>query len=309
MAQNFLGGILGGVQAPANALAGQPVTYGNVLNTAGMAQFGGGSMARPAPAAFASKAEKMYDLPTKSVPGEAYDGSLGGLYSRGLDSEGRPLVARHVVGRTEDRVGEQSLSAQALAETSQRLAGSDVEAVQKSRLPTGSIGAVSIDRRSGRPYDPRVWSGLDPANYDRASRHEVGHIIDTIAGAIPADGLVRDELSGLYDRGLNRGWRPGRKPETTPKSDGYTAEQAPREYMAEALRHYMTAPDTFKALAPKTAARIREYVNAHPEISPIIQFNANAAPLLGGAVLSAGGQNALGGQTMPQGQTNFLGMR
>jgi len=49
--------------------------------------------------------------------------------------------------------------------------------------------------------------------------------------------------------------------------------------MGEAIRAYMANPNYLKSVAPRFAARIREYVNAHPELSKIIQFNA-----LGGAV-------------------------
>jgi hypothetical protein len=60
----------------------------------------------------------------------------------------------------------------------------------------------------------------------------------------------------------------------TPQRRGYDSENAPREYMAEAIRAYMTDPNYLKTVAPKTAAAIRAAVNAHPTLSKIIQFNA-----------------------------------
>ena len=60
----------------------------------------------------------------------------------------------------------------------------------------------------------------------------------------------------------------------TPQRHGYDSEEVPREYMAEAIRAYMTDPNYFKTVAPKTAAAIRAKVNAHPTLSKIIQFNA-----------------------------------
>lgn len=59
----------------------------------------------------------------------------------------------------------------------------------------------------------------------------------------------------------------------------------PREYIAEASRAYMVDPNWLKTVAPKTAARIREYVNSHPELSKIIQFNSLAAASIGGSSL------------------------
>jgi hypothetical protein len=50
--------------------------------------------------------------------------------------------------------------------------------------------------------------------------------------------------------------------------------------MADAIRAYMADPNYLKTVAPKTAARIREFVNENPRLSKIIQFNS----LAGGAV-------------------------
>lgn len=47
--------------------------------------------------------------------------------------------------------------------------------------------------------------------------------------------------------------------------------------MAEAIRAYLANPNYLKTVAPDVAARIRSSVNANPELSPHIQFNANGA--------------------------------
>ena len=109
--------------------------------------------------------------------------------------------------------------------------------------------------------------------------HELGHVIEEIAGQIPTKGLS-DELKGVYNS-LNNPNRarggldaaPTARP-MTPQRRGYDSENVPREYMAEAIRAYMTDPNYFKTVAPKTAAAIRAKVNAHPTLSKIIQFNA-----------------------------------
>ncbi len=44
----------------------------------------------------------------------------------------------------------------------------------------------------------------------------------------------------------------------------------------------MTNPNYLKTVAPKTAERIREYVNKHPHVSKIIQFNALAGVIVSG---------------------------
>lgn len=63
---------------------------------------------------------------------------------------------------------------------------------------------------------------------------------------------------------------------------GYTADQAPSELMAEAIRAYMADPNYLKTVAPKTSAAIRAAVNGNPKLAPIIQFNS-MAPWLAGA--------------------------
>ena len=50
----------------------------------------------------------------------------------------------------------------------------------------------------------------------------------------------------------------------------------------EAIRAYMTDPNYLKTVAPKTAARIREFVNSHPTLSKNIQFNSLAGPIASG---------------------------
>ncbi len=54
---------------------------------------------------------------------------------------------------------------------------------------------------------------------------------------------------------------------------GYKGDDIKRELMTEAIRAYLTNPNYLKTVAPKTAARIREYANTNPKISKFVQFN------------------------------------
>ncbi|MBS1256729.1 MAG: hypothetical protein MAG581_02555 [Deltaproteobacteria bacterium] len=67
---------------------------------------------------------------------------------------------------------------------------------------------------------------------------------------------------------------------------GYPKKKAPRELFAEAIRAYMVDPNYLKTVAPKVAKRIRKYVNTHPELKNIIQFNV-LAPVAVTGLLSA----------------------
>ena len=45
----------------------------------------------------------------------------------------------------------------------------------------------------------------------------------------------------------------------------FVGDDISREYVAEAIRAYMADPNYIKTVAPKTAARIREFVNSNPD--------------------------------------------
>ena len=100
-------------------------------------------------------------------------------------------------------------------------------------------------------------------------------MIDDLAGKIPTAGLS-NELRPLHNT-LNTGQERGRNL-TGPQHFGYGDDDIPREYIAEAIRAYMADPNYTKTVAPKTAARIREFVNSHPRLNKVIQFNSVAVP-------------------------------
>lgn len=164
----------GAISAPGNALSGQPVSLGDVLDTAGLiSMVGAGMFAGSSPKSLASRAANLYDLPTASEVGDA----LGRSGARGLDLEGRSLVARHVVGRAEGRVGDQSLHPAVLDEIAERYAGGAFAPVPKSAIPRGAVGAVDVSRR-GSLENPRIAADLLLEQAQRVMAHEAGHIID-----------------------------------------------------------------------------------------------------------------------------------
>lgn len=64
---------------------------------------------------------------------------------------------------------------------------------------------------------------------------------------------------------------------TTPHAFGYGGgPRAESEYVAEGFRAYMSNPNYLKSVAPKFAARVREFVNNNPRLRDIIQFNMQA---------------------------------
>jgi len=128
-------------------------------------------------------------------------------------------------------------------------------------------------------YNIYTNNKLPPRQIPIATAHEVAHAIDTFAGTIPTTGLSK-ELGPLYNTMVTGQER--KTALTRPTDIGYSADDAPREQMAEAIRAYMTNPNYLKAVAPDTAERIRAAVNANPRLARIIQFNS-AAGLAAGA--------------------------
>lgn len=256
--------------APGRAAAGEPITYGDAIDTIGL--IGGGGMAKGtiyAPETLASRRATLYNLPTDAEVGNA----LGRTGAGGVDLEGRPLVARYVVGGAPERIREQSLPAEAIAEIVQGQTGRGIEIVPQVASGRGDVGSLVTNRFTGEPVRVEVKKGLTPVQTERVAAHETGHLVDTVAGDIPTKGLI-DEVEALYHYGIEGVDRARNR--TLPKHLGYGREDIPREYMAEAVRQYMAAPDTMKARYPKTAAMIRKWVNENPRLMGMIQFNSLA---------------------------------
>ncbi len=128
----------------------------------------------------------------------------------------------------------------------------------------------AVFRRGGSPDYIAVSNALKPEQSARVAAHEIGHVIDKTVDEIPISG-INDELRTIYND-LNNPQSYGKK--FGPEQHRYKGDNIQRELMAEAIRAYMTDPNYLKTVAPKTAARIRKYVNNHPRLKDIIQFNS-----------------------------------
>lgn len=237
---------------------------------------------------FSSKNPQIFDpKPTAQRP--FYDDYPQGIGrpdgSRiALDIDGRPLSAQYIAGR---RVGGGVDEGIARVDAN-RIA--DALGIQRySAARTGPDLKGDAGRYIGGP-DRRLFvdQSLQGDQSARVFEHELGHGIDDLAfgvlgpggSRIPTKGLSK-ELGRVYEDLNTAGWfKPGRG--MTPKGQGYAANQIDAELMAEAVRAYMRDPNYLKTVAPNTAARIREYVNANQNLNKTIQFNSTAsAGLLG----------------------------
>lgn len=208
------------------------------------------------------------------------------------DIGGRMLAAEYIAGRRLVGADDVPLQSAEIRSIGEKATGRSIEAApQGAGRGAGYLRLTPITRQ---PEQIFLSNKLSPTQADSVLGHEVGHVIDQIAGEIPTKGLSR-ELDPMYDA-LNTG-RERTKNFTKPQHLGYSGDEIPREQMADAIRAYMTDPNYIKTVAPKTAARIREYVNTHPKLKDIIQFNSLAAA--GGAgALAMGGADQAEAQTM-----------
>jgi hypothetical protein len=226
----------------------------------------------------ASRSAGLYDPPAKAPrPFEAdYPNAEGVANEAGQlvkDIEGRPLGAEFIVGRRElGGADEPLLAPGVLAEeygipverVPARRIGGDAGRLVMGRVPetAASSARIAVDR------------SLSAAASDRVIAHEVGHLIDELAGRIDTSGL-NIELRQIYNT-LNTGEERARHL-TGPQHWGYRGEDISLELMAEAIRAYLADPNYIKTVAPKTAARIRAAVNEHPRLREHIQFNVQGA--------------------------------
>jgi hypothetical protein len=195
------------------------------------------------------------------------------------DIEGRPLRAPFVAGR--GRVeGPEGLSPILIQRVGEYAMQNPVDKVPSSRLGQGILGRTGFFL--GYPWSIEVLDSLPKEQMERVTAHEVGHAIDALANQIPTKGIEK-ELNFNYSALITGEER--NHDLAKPRDYGYrTKHLSDREKIAEAIRAYMVDPNYLKTVAPKTAARIREYVYKSKELSKIIQFNSLAA---GGALALA----------------------
>lgn len=229
----------------------------------------------------------------------------GGASSAGperlrLDIDGRPLVARTVVGRRTVGGADEAITPEELDAGATAILGAPLKSLPEGSRRGGEVGEFTVGRGSAGPVRSiALLASLGAAARHRVLAHETGHLIDDVVGktigsdefgdirAIPQSGL-QEELRRIY-HDLNgpasrRGKETARRLQTGPEVYGYPGDEFPAEYMAEAFRAYLTDPNYIKTVAPKTAQRIRAYVNANPSLNRIIQFNSLLPAAAGGGI-------------------------
>lgn len=219
------------------------------------------------------------------------------------DIDGRPLASGPIAGRRTVGGDDEALGHPHALDAAAAL-GVPVTASRVDALPRSTVGLLDWMRGRWEPgaVPPahagatiRYAQNLQAAQAERVISHEVGHLVDRIAGFVKQDGL-NSELARLYSELNTRGWVSKWQKGAKPQDFQYVGDDVKRELMAEAIHAYRTNPNYIKTIAPKTAAAIRAAVNPNTLLNKTIQFNsfspAASAGLLG-AGLFADDTNAL----------------
>lgn len=249
-----------------------------------------GAMAQRNAGFQASKSPNILDA--KPVPQRPFSDDYPNLGTGGGHGGGRlavdvdgnpPSPTAFVAGRRVGGMVDEGLLPEDRARATELLGISRAQAPRSGPALGGDFGRYTHhDRRL------TVDQSLPPEQADRVFSHELAHAIEkhTFGKAIPTTGLKK-ELAQIYSD-QNTGWYvPKGKIGATPASFGYKGADTDGELIAEAIRAYMRDPNYMKTVAPKTAARIREYVNRNPNLMDIIQFNTVAPAAVGLGLLGA----------------------
>jgi hypothetical protein len=199
------------------------------------------------------------------------------------DMEGRKLGAKNIFGRQALNGPDVGATAEQVETIGEDLSGNKIRLVPRQSI-NGAHGVSRFDAETGKPTQIEIADDLPQPERQMVTGHEVGHFIEEAAGQISTKDLD-DELRFIY--GTTATGKESRPPRVGPEKY-YTGEEIPRELMTEAIRTYMVNPNWIKTVAPRTAARIRHWVNTHPELSKIVQFNSLAAGVGG---IALGGQS------------------
>ncbi len=203
-----------------------------------------------------------------------------------FDIEGRPLRANFIAGRRFADKPDVPLSADEIRQAIDQLPIRYAETPGipiKGKVNEGVVGLYQgYPSGRGPAGNMFVKSTLSPEDRDLTRAHEFGHVIDHFTGILSKKLTDQEiaELRKVYTT-LRAGPRKTLYPQ--PEDFGYPENQVNRELVAEGVRAYLTNPNYFKMVAPRTAAKIREAASRKRSLKRVIQFNSLGAAGLVGA--------------------------
>jgi hypothetical protein len=293
---NQAAGLLGqvaGLVAPSALAAKAPQVAGGLL--ALIDDLRGGSRAMRSAAetplesvTYTSANGKMNDL--GDVPQrpfhDDYPGTVRGDVGQPLESDidgrfidpGATVAGRRTVGGPDS-----PLSPGEVDDLLTRLGVDWKGAPRSSAALQGDSGRYVRGPGKGGQVSRNIWYAADlpREQAQQIIRHELGHAAEDMSfgQVMPTDG-IKKELRSIYEQSVTPGnFKPGRG--LTPESFGYSGPKVDSELFAEAFRNYISNPNAIKSKFPKTAARLRDYINTNPNLNKYLHLNSLApvAPL------------------------------
>jgi hypothetical protein len=154
----------------------------------------------------------------------------------------------------------------------------------------GSPAETDFDK-DGIPTDFRVLRTLSPRDKAVATTREFANAIAAWIRPFREydyfSPLSRIEMRRVYNELGNPKRIEGRPDKDarpfTPADRGYSADEAPWEYLTEAVRGYLAEPGWLKSVAPDTAKTLRQIARDHFSFRKFLHLNGLAPMMLGGA--------------------------
>lgn len=210
--------------------------------------------------ALASRSANLYNPPVKNprpfdYPRGARTDATGRLTH---DIEGRPLVADRVVGRRVVGGEDEAFPASQLDALAAATTGRASEVIPQAALGR-DLGRARFHRHTREPLGIELSAILTPKQAPPVLGHELGHVIDEMAGQIPTAGL-NAELRQVYNT-INTG-RERTRNLTGPQHLGYRGmSPGEKEKLRTRLREQVpVAADgrvVYEAFANAVKGRVR----------------------------------------------------
>jgi hypothetical protein len=158
--------------------------------------------------------------------------------------------------------------------------GDDALAWQTAVANSGRLISSPNFNAGGRDYFVDFGGSVPPVQLPRAQANEIETGIGGLGDQIDPSRLW-GELGGLH-HDFNSSDPSQTAVPRTPAAAGYTGSGVSGEYVAEAIRAYLSDPGYVQTMAPNTAAAIQNALAANPEIADSLRANAVMPFLTGG---------------------------
>jgi hypothetical protein len=229
----------------------------------------------------ASRSPRMYNPPPKPLRPFEADYPHGAIVNAttgrlSTDIEGRPLTAPNVVGRRVLGGVDEAQRPEEYDALASALLGKSAQ-VRPAKDMAGNFGYTRVNRFTNQPEEIAVRQNLPADKAAMVYAHELGHVLDELAGQIPVKGLL-GELKPAYNT-LNNPNRTRDGLEAAswgkpmiPEGLGYRGADVPpriHDRGASRLHGRPKLPEDGRAQNGRADSRGRQYASESEQNNPI----------------------------------------